>query len=78
MEEKVECRQSHSLATKRIFPGQCRSDSVIGVALAWMEVENKKKSCSLKSDDLIAFMLLTHKCLQELTHILYLNIIYCC
>lgn len=40
-----------------------------------MKVENEKKTCSLKSDDLIAFMLFTHIGLQELTHILHYDII---
>lgn len=67
----MECRQLHSPATKRIFSQQRRSNSVISVALTWMKVENKKKTCSLKSDDLIGFMLFTHMGLQELTHILH-------
>lgn len=56
---------------KRIFSWQSCSHSVISIAPAWMEVENKKQICSLKSDDLIAFMLFTHIGLQELTRITF-------
>lgn len=40
-----------------------------------MKVENKKKTCSLKSNDLIGFMLFTHIGLQELTHIFHYYIV---